>query len=163
MTGLVGRIALGQVVPRRPGPQNPENAIQHIRGSRQGRPRPSTRTRGFSSSGASTAHCASVRSTRHHLLQGCVEYSKTMPCLFMRCALVKSPQPLWGPLTDSSRSSSHHSPHDRVKGVSADRPFKHGSVHDQGRCARDPDLLAHRDITLDHVIKATGTHTSRKG
>ena len=30
MTGLIRRIAIGQVLPRRPGAQDPEDAVQHV-------------------------------------------------------------------------------------------------------------------------------------
>ena len=30
MTRLIGRIPVGQVLPRRPGPQDPQNAVQHV-------------------------------------------------------------------------------------------------------------------------------------
>jgi hypothetical protein len=30
MTGLVGRVPIGEILPRRPRAENPENAVQHV-------------------------------------------------------------------------------------------------------------------------------------
>ena len=54
------------------------------RGSRQGRPRRSRRTRGFGKSGARMAHCASVRSMPSSTT---VRYTSVSPCRFGICGM----------------------------------------------------------------------------
>ena len=83
MAGLIGRIAVGQIVPRSARAQNPKNTVQH--GLRIA-PRP-TSTVGTSfraSSGLSFSHCASVRSML--LIYSCLHNSQARKDLnvFMR-------------------------------------------------------------------------------
>jgi hypothetical protein len=59
MAGLVRRVAIRQVMPRRAGAQDPQHPL--ARASRPGRPRPSG-GRFSSNNGSMIVHCLSVRS-----------------------------------------------------------------------------------------------------
>lgn len=98
VAGLVLRISYGKILPRSPSPQYPQDPMEYLPGVPSGTPSAIAAARGSGISGATVAHCSSVRSMAlmihtdgmpvQHLITPLSGTSRSVRHLFMRLPLL---------------------------------------------------------------------------